>query len=529
MVRMGKSIPLGWWLPLLVLLALTAHWRALPFSFFSDDFSVIHKLGAREDLSPGTFFRPLPDWTLWLQYRLHGPDSWAFRFVNVLLLGVNGWLVAVLTKKLMRPDAAVLAGALFVLYPFHLEPQMWIIGRSTAMATLFVLLALNAAASEAGQWRKAMGVFVLGFLGALCYESALLLPLILLASFIILRPADKRASYKAIGASAIAVAVHLLVRALVINRVANEYGSEFFTKPLSNYLGMVAKVLGRSFLPPHEEPAVQTVRFALLFVVLAVVGIWFWRTRESEPQIRRVALLLVVLFGIASMIAVVGGVSTRTSESDRFLYLPSAFLCMLVAISIEGIRSKGVLRGVAVIAGLSWILLLRHGMENWRVASETIERIIAEAPEPPRGGRLLVINPPGDHEGAYIFRHGFREALMLSGRSAEDVLLVREDLGTTVITETGDTLMVRDTDARYDASAALSRSLDAPGCSSSPPASPSPPPPPPHHRCRIRDITPAACQALEGNERTSASTTSTSAEEVEVSEESHRGLLPQLR
>lgn len=455
MQRAGKSIPFGWWLPLLVLLAFAAHWRALPFSFFSDDFSVIHKLGARQDLSPGTFFRPLPDWTLWLQYRLHGPDAWAFRFVNVLLLGVNGWLVAFLAKKPMRTEAAVLAGALFVLYPFHLEPQLWIIGRSTAMATLFVLLALSTAASEARPWRKAIGVSVSGFLGALCYESALLLPLMLVAWFIILQPADKRGWHKAIGASAIAVALHLVVRALVIHRVANEYGSEFFAKPLSNYLGMVAKVLGRSFLPPHEEPSVQTVRFALLFVVLAVAGILFWRARKAEPRIQRVALLLVALFGIASIIAIVGGVSTRNSESDRFLYLPSAFLCMLVVMCVDGMRSQVLTRGLIAAIVLSWVLLLRSGLENWRVASETIERIIAETPEPPRGGRLLVISLPGDHEGAYIFRHGFREALMLSGRGAKDVLLVREDLGTTVITENGDTLKVRDVDARYDASAAL--------------------------------------------------------------------------
>jgi len=458
MQREGKSIPFGWWLPLLVLLALAVHWRALPFSFFSDDFSVIHKLGAREDLSPGTFFRPLPDWTLWLQYRLHGPDAWAFRFVNVLLLGLNAWLVALLAKKLMRAEAAVFAGVLFVLYPFHLEPQMWIIGRSTAMATLFVLLALNAAAGDAGQWRKAIGVFVHGFLGMLCYESALLLPLMLVAWFCILRPADKRGWHRAIGASAIAVASHLLVRALVIDRVANEYGSEFFTKPMSNYLGMVAKVLGRSFLPPHEEPSVQTVRFALLFAVLAVVGIWFWRTRKSETQTRRVAALLTALFGIASIIAIVGGVSTRTSESDRFLYLPSAFLCMLIAMCSDGMRSKILARGLIAVVALSGIMLLRSGMENWRVASETIERIIAETPEPPLGGRLLVINLPGDHKGAYIFRHGFREALMLSGRIHENVEVLRDSTDVARQADRMDAAGTRPTDLVFDAASLLPRS-----------------------------------------------------------------------
>lgn len=460
MERTGKSIPVGWWLPLLVLVALGLHWRALPFSFFSDDFSVIHKLGMREDLSPGTFFRPLPDWTLWLQYRLHGPDAWAFRFVNVLMLGLNGWLATLLARKLMRAEAALLAGLLFVLYPFHLEPQMWIIGRSTAMATLFILLALNAAAHDASPWHKAFGVFASGFLGALCYESALLLPLLLAVWFIILRPADMRGWGAAAAASAIAVALHLLVRALVINRVANDYGSGFFNKPMSDYLGMVAKVIGRSFLPPNEDPAVQTVRFAMLFVLLAVVAIGFWRACRAEPQARRIALLLISLFGIAAIIAIVGGVSTRTSESDRFLYLPSAFLCMLFALLKERIRHTVLRRSVIVLLSSASVFMLKSGQENWRIASGIIERLIAETPEPPPEGRLLVWNLPGDHNGAFIFRHGYREALEFAGRDASRVRISPEGpdaIGQFLLTESGDTLHRSGNDRWFNAGEALRR------------------------------------------------------------------------
>ncbi|MBK8225676.1 MAG: glycosyltransferase family 39 protein [Flavobacteriales bacterium] len=461
MERTGKSIPVGWWLPLLVLVAVGLHWRALPFSFFSDDFSVIHKLGTRDDLSPGSFFRPLPDWTLWLQYRVHGPKAWAFRLVNVLLLGLNGWLVTLLARKLMCAEATLLAGMLFVLYPFHLEPQVWIIGRSTAMSTLFILLALHAAAGELNPWRKSIGVFMLGSLGALCYESALLLPLLLAAWLIMLRPADMRGWGAAAAASAIAVALHLLVRALAINRVANDYGSGFFNKPMSDYLGMVAKVIGRSLLPPNEDPAVQTVCFAMLFVVLAVVAIGFWRASRAEPQARRIALLLVSLFGTASIIAIVGGVSTRTSESDRFLYLPSAFLCMLIALLMARLRHTVLRRSVIVLLSSASLFMLKSGQENWRIASWTIERLIAETPEPPPDGRLLVWNLPSDHNGAFIFRHGFREALVLAGRDASRVRITPEGpdaIGEYLLTETGDTLHRSGNDRWFDAGVGLRRS-----------------------------------------------------------------------
>ena len=51
------------------------------------------------------------------------------------------------------------------------------------------------------------------------------------------------------------------------------------------------------------------------------------RMVRREPRLAGLLLLF-----IACTVGFVGGVSTRTSESDRFLYLPSAFLCMLVGI-----------------------------------------------------------------------------------------------------------------------------------------------------------------------------------------------------
>ena len=172
----------------------------------------------------------------------------------------------------------------------------------------------------------------------------------------------------------------------------------------------------------------QTVRFALLGLALTLVMLWFWRSNRSHPERLRAAALLVALYGIASLIAVVGGVSTRTSESDRFLYLPSAFLCMLLTLMVDGIPSRTLPRAAFYAVFIACYFQLRSGMLNWRTASETIERIIADTPAPPQGGRLLVLNLPSDHRGAYIFRHGYPEALLLSGRDAAQVVVIEDDV-----------------------------------------------------------------------------------------------------
>lgn len=451
-----RALP-SWAVLLLALLAaFVAHSGLLGCTFFSDDFEVLWRLRTGGGSS---FFRPLADLSLRINLWLTGPDPWAFRVVNVALLGFNGWLVYLLAKRVCGDTAALFAALLFVVYPFHLEPQAWIIGRGIAMASAFTLGALVLASSNAPLTWRIVGVALFVLLGTLCYESALLAPLMLGAWSLILRPSDSRPWRAVVVASVAVVLLNLAMRWIVLGGVANEYGAAFFSRPLGDYLGSALKVIGRSFLPPHDGPSAQTVRFALLGLGLALIALWFRRSCRADPERLRWAALLVTLFGIAAIIAVVGGVSTRTSESDRFLYLPSAFLCILIALIVDCVPSWTVQRAMWFSAVLVCYFQLRSGMANWRIASDAIERIIAGTPAPPSGGRLLVLNLPGEHEGAYVFRHGYPEALAFAGRSTERIIVVVEDLGPSVVTEEGDTLKVEPDDQRYDASLASKRRL----------------------------------------------------------------------
>lgn len=447
-----RKLPSWAVLVLLVVVAIGVHHGIIGCTFFSDDFEVLWRLRTGEGSS---FFRPLADLALHANLALTGADPGAFRLVNLALLGLNGWLVYMLAMRLLRSDAALAAGSLFVVYPYHLEPQAWIIGRGIAMASAFTLGSLVLASSNAPLTWRVVGVALFVLLGTLCYESALLAPLMLGAWWLILRPSDSKPWRAMVVASVAVVLLNLAMRWVVLGGVANDYGAAFFSRPLGDYLGSALKVIGRSFLPPHDGPSAQTVRFALLGLALALIALWFRRSSRADPERLRSAALLVALFGIAAIIAVVGGVSTRTSESDRFLYLTSAFLCILIALIVDCVPSWTVQRAMWYSVVLACYFQLRSGMANWRIASDAIERIIAETPEPPSGGRLLVLNLPGEHEGAYIFRHGYPEALLLSGRGVADAVLVRENLGSAVVSRHGDTLLVQAGDVRYDAGAVL--------------------------------------------------------------------------
>ena len=419
---MSTSFPLRSWLVLLLLVtvAFVLHLRVLDLSFFSDDFSVIYRIGVKQDLGTGSFFRPLPDWTLYFNYRVAGPSPIGFRSVNVLLLAVNAWMVLLLGRNLFGDDAkgslAAIAALLFVCYPFHSEPQLWIIGRSTAMATMFTLLALVAATSKTNEVMRCILVGVFGAIGAMCYELALLLPLLLVPLVLIAPSRERRVGWAMVVITAAVAGSNLLLRSLFTGHVANAYGASFFNEGLRSYLDRAVKVMARLFLPPDPDPARQLLLFAMLVVVLSVIIFFLARLTKREPRGRSMLLVLTSLVIIACGIGMIGGVSTRTSESDRFLYLPSAFLCMLIAVAI-GRLFRGWWRTMVVCVLLSAsVLQLVHGQRNWTTASNVIERIVRETPHAPSTARLFITGLPGDVDGAFIFRHGYYEALVFAGR-----------------------------------------------------------------------------------------------------------------
>lgn len=415
-------------LPVLVVTALLLHAPVLGLSFFSDDFSVIHRVGVRGDLGTGSFFRPLPDWTLHLNYRLTGPSPIGFRTINVLLLGINAWLVYRLGRNLFpdntapRWSTAIAAALLFVCYPFHNEPQLWIIGRGAALAASFTLLAFVIATGSSRTITKCVLVGLCTALGTMCYESALLLPLLLMA-FMPIVPMKERGVWWVLPVVAFAVAgANLALRSLLTGHVANAYGASFFTHGITSYAMMTAKVFGRLFLPPEPDARAQIIRFALLMIVLAAISFIILRRTTNDRAHRRLFLVLVMLVILSCGTGIIGGVSTRTSESDRFLYLPSAFLCLLLAAGVASIAS-GRTR-LAIVAGLciASVLAMRRNHANWTIASRAIERIVQRVPSPPVNGRLFVQGLPGDQDGAFIFRHGFHEALLFAGRDTGRIL-----------------------------------------------------------------------------------------------------------
>lgn len=421
-MEVPSSIRLPWWqLPVFIALAFLIFWPTLEFTAFSDDHSALWNSGVRGIPWRNGFFRPLSDLSFRLIYSIGGGSPSAQRCFNVALHGANAFLLfAFFIRCTGRPSTskrpgAWLAALLFLVYPFHQESIVWLVGRESALGTFFVLLGLLSLNSAGPQWCRIGLACVSMFVGALCYESALLLPLLIIPlerSGMIDGPISER--MVSVGFATVIV-LYTVLWSMQGNQLGGSYLAGFFVKGASTLVMNIPKVAARLFLPPMD-PSLMLGAACALFVVISITAAATWRTVQHDSGSRRNLPALLLLLLVACALPVLGGLSTRTSESDRFLYLPSAFLCTIIAVLVMRIPQRMLrLTAVAVLfSGSFWMLRQNH--RNWEYASATTAQILTQLPAPPTSGLLFISGLPDSYDGAFIFRNGFREAAHLSGR-----------------------------------------------------------------------------------------------------------------
>jgi hypothetical protein len=160
--------------------------------------------------------------------------------------------------------------------------------------------------------------------------------------------------------------------------------------------------------------------FAGVGVLLLAIHIVVWRRRPGRMFVAGYGKIAAA-FVIALVVPAIIGVSTRTSEGDRLLYFPSAFLCMLAVAALLQLTRRWLTRwAVCVIFGGFGILLIQANNENWVVASRTATAVVDSVRG---GGKAVLVNLPDEWEGAYIFRNNFQQSMVINGIDTANVVV----------------------------------------------------------------------------------------------------------
>lgn len=349
---------------------------ALPFPLLSDDYELLWALrdgGLRGAwfTTPSPFFRPGMSAVLLLQDALLGDGTGGRHLVSLAVHVACTVLVGRLAEH-VKPGTGLAAALCFGLLACHGEAVIWTAAQGDLFAAFFGLIYLLAGLEE----RRWASVFLL--LACAFKESALGLPFALWA----LR-----------GRTAwdlLLVPAWLGLRAAMLGDWVAGYGASAHlpADPL-RYVASVSTMVLRILVPPVlPHPPTVGGWAALAGGGLAALAVYV-RARTFT----RVEARLVLALGAALLPVLAMGARMDRSEGERFVYLPSVFMCVLVAGRVQ-------LWPLVVIQLLGVAL----SISAWTQSAAQIVRVRAwmvTLAEPP-----VVLLLPEGVAGTYSLRNG---------------------------------------------------------------------------------------------------------------------------
>lgn len=412
------------------IIGLFAFVRILNKEFSSDDFQVVYRVVNEKMFVPAGFFRPLSDLSFYFNYLIGRYNPLVYFIFNFLVHLASSLLLFCFCKRFAALLGiryyffAITAALAFLIYPFHLEAIVWAVGRGASMATLFAIWAMYVILGEGSTRTRVVIASLLYFVSMLAYESAMPLPVMLVMLFYMKEKKSGNIGFL-IGSVVFVLAGHFFIRRYLSGAILGSYADGIFSLTVVEYFMHLFKAAGRLFLPPMNN--------SNLFTILAAAGIvgflfrLILRAKASREYWYRNANIIVTIFLFSSLlITLVFPVSTKTSESDRLLYFPSVFVCLLLGLFFQHFYERNQTMAIVVAAFLfvGSYILLKMNESNWRKASEITRAIIDIPAKSTNTGINYVVNVPGEYKGAYVFRHGFAEALLINSIDTSRLVMV---------------------------------------------------------------------------------------------------------
>lgn len=410
----------------LTLIGLVFYFPILNTPFFSDDFNVLTRV-ANGDLMAKGFLRPLSDFSIYLDYLIWKNNAFGFHLTSVVIHIITTFLLFLFAQKILKylineegiKMVAFWIALLFLIYPFHNETIVWIVGRGILLATTFAILSSLLYINGKG-WQL-LASSILFFVGLLGYESIVCLPLLLFLLDWLVIMKNFRASLLKSLFTLIPLVVYLGLKVIFAGGIIG--GDGYYTnKPgAMGFLMNFFRLIERSFVCPLKEFKVAIICISLIVLFIVVVV-----AIKLDKSAKRKVVVAGLLFLISLLPVTIVGIDTHDTEGERFLYFPSVFLCLFVVLLFYKAFRKWHSIMLAVTS-VYYLVFLDINNNNWIVAGKVIESIANDMASERR--KVLILDLPDNYRGAFIFRNGFENSfkvLQRPGPAAVTVLSKKE-------------------------------------------------------------------------------------------------------
>lgn len=370
------------------------------------------------------YFRPMVVLVYYLNFKLSGLAPLTYHVSLVAIHVASAVLLYVFGRRALPergPLAPLLGGLLFLVFGGHAEAVTYIAGVADPLLLLcvltFVLLFLRGLEREhplpafAGSW-------VAFALALFTKESATVMLAIGTAAAVLAAPAwpDRRRLRRTLLWLSVPlpmVVAYVLLRAHVLGfTFLNLQDMGTSANPIATARAFVV----RSFLPAGEFLSTVWL-WRLDVIVLAPLALGLFAAARRET--RRGLVLLGVCLTITLAPVMPLSIAIHSPQSERFIYLPSAFASLLTIYLIDAVTRRRAIVLVIALLLCGWhVRALDRSNRAWEAAASITEGIVTSFTQLMRergrpGRAVYVLNAPDNLRGAYIWRRGFYEALRL--------------------------------------------------------------------------------------------------------------------
>lgn len=361
---------------LIALLVILVYWPSLSGDFIFDDNSLIknnpyvtslHSLSsylAQEDgivnkadnihLHTG-FYRPLLNFSYFIDYKIWGMNAFGFRLTNIFLHLICCLLIFQLLIRLEIDRLAALFGTIFfAIHPTNTESVSMIVCRNNLLVTFFSILSLIFYIESRRNRRLFLFISALFFCFALLSKevAVMMIPIFFLYNKSI--DAQNRGISKEIASYLpflFLVIVYLILRSHVIGAFTSPIASENFLTRLylipyviaSNFLLVFFPFGLHSFYVKYPGFYFgYKIIISYIFFLLLVIAMW--KLRNKTLLIFSVTAFIISMFPVLHLIPI----ASPSIITMRWLYFPMAFLSIAVAYLFQIVKSPGKTRFFAI-------------------------------------------------------------------------------------------------------------------------------------------------------------------------------------
>jgi tetratricopeptide (TPR) repeat protein len=324
---------------------------------------------------PVLFYRPLFSFWMLVIHTLGGLSPWFWHLSSILLHVACTYLVYRLSKRLIGSEVgAGLAAALFAVHPIHVDAVTWVSASNELLFSALLLgsmLVLLAPAERGNRWPILLSA-TLYFTSLFGKETGVtLIVLLFYMAWVRLKDRERSWSQRLLLSGSpyvTATGVYLIIRWSIMHAMGVENGEHSWREVLFSSPSIMAFYLRKLIVPVHlsggyVNPIHSSPTMAfwlplaaiLLFVLLMT---WLGFRVNSLFGFSAALILLPLLPPLAAIRLYPQGDMTH----DRYLYLPSVGLCLLIGAlaprMLESARSaRAALASVLAVALVAFSVL----------------------------------------------------------------------------------------------------------------------------------------------------------------------------